>query len=282
MQVQISVNKPVFFPGDMVIGIVHIETPKPQKIRSIAVGAEGYEMTRITESHGMGKHRHTHTYVSKNTMQAFSKVLAGEGEIPPGSYDYPFEYQIPPNVLPTYHGYHANVAYVIGVNADIPMWFDSGQTVELPVRNPRRELVLDATPVRFQSDYYLDPSKPGFVVDLERTMFTTGDVIQGWMTLTGTGGKEVRKADILLQTMEYAVAQGHSRDVPATIMQGYVQGQALVAGGKASFALPIPRGAPGAYNGVYSRLRYMLVVNLDISWGFDVSAGVEVVVINNE
>jgi hypothetical protein len=278
----ISVNQPYYHPGDIIQGVVHVECPKRQKVRSIVLEAVGYERTRIVESHGVGKHRHTHTYISQNSMHQFAVTLLGECELEPGAYDYPFEYVLPQQLLPTYHGFDAVVAYTVTANVDIPMWFDANQTIETIVVIPRCDVTLQKVPASFATPTANDPTKPGFMVTLARTMFLAGERIKGNFMVTGNGGKTIRKADVTIQLVENAVAQGHSRVNYGTLGHGQIAGEYLIPGQTVPFELVIPPTISTAYNGVYSRVSFMLAINLDVAWAFDTSAAQPLVIVNTQ
>jgi hypothetical protein len=120
------------------------------------------------------------------------------------------------------------------------------------------------------------------MVTLARTMFLAGERIKGNFLLTGNGGKTIRKADVTLQLVEYAIAQGHSRVNYGTLGQGQISGQYLVPGQTVPFELVIPPTVSTAYNGVYSRIGFVLAINLDVAWAFDTKAAQPLVIVNTQ
>lgn len=278
--VEISVDRPYYYPGDTVKGNVHVVCDKPQKLRGITLEALGYERTRITESTGSGKNRHTHTYISNNFLHRFDLQLLGEDELPRGSYDYPFEYQLPAQALPSYHGFYATVVYTVTANVDIPFWFDAHETIETPVAIPSTQVTIEHTPATLYSKNAEDTTRPGFMMTVGRTMFFSGEIIKGNFELTGDGGHRIRKVDVELQLVENAVAQGHSRVYNQVISKAQIPGECLAPGAVIPFEICIPPRTSTAYNGVFSKVWYALSINVDVAWAFDADASLPVVILD--
>jgi hypothetical protein len=272
--------RPVYFPGDPIEGEAVLQTDKPLTVRNITVAASGFERTVITESRGSGKHRHTVTYTEQNPILNEGAVVGPPGEVPPGEQRFPFRFQLPPNALPTYRGRQANVFYSVRANADIPMWFDAGQTVEVPVVLARRCCREDQTPLRFSSEDPDDPSRPGFMAQVLRTTHFAGGFVEGAVTLTADGGKRVRKATVTLNTLETATARGHVEENLREIARQDLSGDQLGPERAAPFRIYAPKDAPGTYNGMYSSLNWFLSVKLDVAWAFDVNAAQAITVYN--
>lgn len=273
-------DRPMHFPGEPVQGEAVLQTPKPLTVRQITVEASGVERTVITESHGAGKHRHTVTYTETNPILQFGAVLAGPGELSPGEHRFPFGFQLPPNAIPTYHGMHANVFYTVRANADIPMWFDAGQSLELFVALPRSMCRPDPTPRDFSTKAASDPAKPGFLAQVARSGLLCGDFVEGSIRLTGDGGHRIRKAQVVLRTLETASARGRVRENSTVISKTDIPGEMLGVERSAPFRIYLPKEAPGCYCGMYSSLSWLVDINLDVAFAFDARAAQDIVVFN--
>jgi|GEM_PF-2789629 len=278
-RVQLYVEKPAYFPGEIVRGTVHVEGDKPQKVRGINLEALGFEQTRVTVEEGCGKNRHSHTYISTNVLHRYDQPLLSETILPPGAYAYPFEYGLPPQGLPTYHGFCANVMYSVTANVDIPLWFDAKQTVETPVLIPTSQVPIERKPATLYSPHADDTSKPGFMMTTDRTTFFSGEVLRGNFMLTGDGGHKVRKVDIAIQLIEEAVAQGHSRVSNNVIAATQIPGEYLAQGATVPIQIGIPSPITTVYNGIFSKIYYALVINVDVAWAFDTSASLPLVLL---
>jgi hypothetical protein len=276
-RLSISVSKPYYVPGDIVDGTLQLDVSKTIRVRSITVVSEGAEHTHITVSSG----KHSHTYRECNPMHQYSVNLSGPAEIPPGTYTYPFRFQLPTSLLPSYRGTNAYISYTVSGNADIPFWFDSAQTLDLLVTIPHQVVRVDARPASFTSGTIQDYSKPAFQVDLKRSMWFAGEVLDGTISLLrNPANKNIRKAEVQLSMLEFAQARGYHRETPCEVARAEIPGDQLACGGPIPFRLQVPRDCYSGYNGVYSRLTWVVRANLDIAWGFDVAGAVEIVVLN--
>jgi len=276
-QLVLSVSKPYYVPGDIVDGVVELQVTKTARLRSIDLVSNGIEHTHIRVSHG----KHSYTYTETNPMHQYSACLSGPAEVPPGTYSYPFRFQLPPTLLPTYRGTNALVRYTVTANADIPFWFDAKQTVELLVTLPHQVIPVDARPLTFYSDSAGDGSKPAFQVDIPRSSWFAGESLTGSVTLLrNPPNKRIRKAEVVLQMMEFARASSYSREVPCEVARVDIPGDSLASGGAIPFRIPIPRECYSCYNGVFSRLAWVAHVNLDIAFGFDIKGAQEILVYN--
>lgn len=274
--ISIGAEKRLYRPGDTVRGVVQVDLPHAQKIGGVELDALGLERTEVIVSSG----KYSHTYVSQNVIHRFSVLLHGPGMLEAGRHDFPFEYKLPRDVLPTFHGQYACVTHTINANLDIPLWFDAHRKVEYYVK-PRADMVsINMSSVRLESKEAGNPSKPGFIVDLERASWTAGETIEGVLQVTSTGGKRLRKADLKLQSLEWANAEGNTRDFVTDVVECYVSGETLRVGSRVPFGIKIPGNIYSTYNGTYSRLGWALTVNLDIAWGFDTKASQGLILVN--
>ena len=274
--ITIGAEKRFYRPGDVVRGLVQVDLPHAQKIGGVELDAQGLERTEITVNYG----KHSVTYISQNLMHKYNVLLHGPGMLEAGRHEFPFEFELPRGALPTYHGTYACITYTIKANLDIPLWFDAHRKVEYYVL-PRADTVsINMRSVRLESRDAHDLSKPGFIMDLERATWTADETITGVLQVTSTGGKRLRKADIKLQSLEWAVAEGTARDIAMDVVQCYISGAALSDGSRVPFGIKVPRTIYSTYKGIYSRLGWALTVNLDIAWGFDTQASQGLILVN--
>jgi hypothetical protein len=272
--------RPVFVPGDTVQGEAVLQTERPLSVRKITVEATGFERTVITEQHGVGKNSHTVTYTERNQILNWGAIVGPAGELPPGECRLPFEFQLPPGALPTYHGRCATTFYCVRANADIPVWFDAGQSMELPVLMSRRSCPEDQSPRAFSTENPDDPSRPGFIARLYRSSFFAGNPVEGSVTLTSSGGHRVRKATVTLNTLERASAQGRTSLMVSKVARCEIPGDELGPERAAPFCICAPADAPGEFCGMYSSLKWEIEIKLDVAWGFDVGACQQIAVYN--
>ena len=274
----VQLSRPFYFPGEMVEGQALLSAPKPVELRGISLQAEGCEHTSITVHHG----KHSTTYVSRHDILQYSQALSGPCQLPSGDYSYPFRFQLPPDALPTYKGYHANVRYNVMANADIPMWFDAKQTVEVPVVLPRRGIrpPQNLQGGLFRSETADRPGRPAFQAKLSRLFFLAGETIEGTISILSTGSKRLRKADVSLIAVECAEAQGREAENETPVAKCQLPGEQLTDGVSSPFSLQIPPQVYSTYSGLHSSLAWVVRINLDLAMAFDVSADQQVAVVN--
>src|SRR2546422_3173563 len=111
-----------YYTGEVIEGTVVIETTSEAKSRGLYVDFTGTEETQITRQSG----KTSHTYRSTATLVQWRLPLRGEEPLPPGTYRYPFRFQIPEQGLPSYPGRPASVKYILTARPDVPPWLDTG------------------------------------------------------------------------------------------------------------------------------------------------------------
>lgn len=145
----------IFYPGQPVNGEVQLELKEDVKVRAIRLEFGGFAHVRWTEQHGSGKHRRTVTYYSREDY--FKQIVNCQSPPPgsdnmilkPGSYRYPFQFQLPPAMPSSFEGHFGRVRYYVKATMDKPWAFDEDITHYYTVVNL---LDLNMQP---------DASKPG-------------------------------------------------------------------------------------------------------------------------
>src|SRR5437879_8377815 len=101
-----------YYTGEVIEGTVVIETTREVSSRGLYVDFTGTEETVITRSAG----KTTVTYRSKATIVQWRLPVRGEESIQPGTYRYPFQFQIPLHALPSYAGRQASLKYILSAD----------------------------------------------------------------------------------------------------------------------------------------------------------------------
>src|SRR3989454_1867644 len=173
------------YTGEVIEGTVVIETTREVSSRGLYVDFTGTEETVITRSAG----KTTVTYRSKATVVQWRLPLRGEESVPPGTYRYPFQFQIPPHGLPSYAGRHASVKYILSARLDVPLWLDTVWTTEIYVFYDRPSVRTFAQPVRFRSA----GQGPEVYVELDGDRFFARELIGCRITLSRTENARIRR-----------------------------------------------------------------------------------------
>jgi hypothetical protein len=289
-ELEITLEKNVYFPGEEVKGWVILKVDNPIKFRDILLEVKGLERTSV----GVWKEDSddddgsTYTcYHSTNYVIDLCMHLAEGGELPPGEHTYPIWFQVPPNALPTYSGNNTDVSYLIRARVDVPWWFDvrtqKSFCVQLDpdiVRKMRKKVSAASKHFIQQPDALTLPPdnqdikkpRPGILVELDRDAYLAGEQIFGRITILNPKEKRIRKVDVVFTAKEYAWAEGHTKYITVEKYKSRIGADQILEGVPSSFSIPIPRKVKTSFSGSISRLDWSLEFNVDIAFGFDVKA----------
>jgi len=284
---RIQLNTPVVRPGQMVTGTVFFNPTKQVNLNQLVLTLAGDEKSRVQVQTGTGKHRHSHYKEAVRGLVSRNELLAPGGLMQPGSYPFEFSFDIPFGSLPSYQGKNAWVIYGLEARADIPMWFDTTCKAAIGVfgappdqRGPPIEILANypgslkgVLTGGGQSEY---KSGPGFRLELAQTWYQPGETVTGTITIHNPEGKHLRKLKVHLRGVEVAQAGGHrdssisaSHDIDVPI-DGNAPGEPL------QFSFQLPPDMNDSVPGSVMSFFWMLEAQLDIAWGFDVKAEVEI------
>lgn len=269
--ISVEIPRTAYFLGDIVEGTVVLETTKETPSRGLYVDFSGKEATAITRQQG----KSSVTYRSEAALVAWRLPLQGEGTVPPGTYRFPFKFQVPLQGLPSYQGPHAKVAYTLTARLDVPMWLDTVWSQELFVFYDRPSVRTYSQPVRFRSG----GDGPEVYVELDGDRFFARELIGCRITLLRTGGHRIRRLYARLLGAEFAQAQSQHEEVTTFRTEVDVPADRIRLGVPFTFEIPIPGDVQSAYRGTYSYYSYVLQIGLDIAWGADLVAQTPLVIV---
>ena len=274
-KISVDTEREAYLPGDAVRGKVRLSTDQPLRARAILLDVLGKEETRVTVQRG----KSSYTYVSTNIIIRGEDLLLKPSvdevlELQPGDYEFPFEFYVPANALPSYAGRCAKVSYNLTARVDVPLWLDVKDEREIFVFRSRDALEKLAQPAFFQSENYepLTGEKPAFRVNLPRKGFVAGEFIEGTVTIRSKSSARVRKVRVVLKSQEHAVAQGYPSTQTPREHKWDIPADDIAEGVPKPFTLPIPADAPSSYEGTYSSYRWALEFDLDLAFAFDINA----------
>jgi len=214
-------------------------------------------------------------YRSSRDHVAWRLPLQGEAQVAPGTHRFPFRFQIPFEALPSYHGPHATIAYTLAARLDVPLWLDTVWSGEVFVFYDRSSVRTFARPVRFRSG----GAGPEVYVELDGERFFARELIGCRITLDRLAGARVRRVYVRLLGGEWARADSTEETTSTYRQEWAIPMEAIRVGVPFEFEIPIPADVQSSYRGAFSYLTYMLLVGLDIAWGYDIVAQTPVVII---
>ena len=269
--IHIELPRSSYFTGDVVSGVVVLETTRETSTRGLTLDVLGCESTEIER--GSGDDRRT--YRSRSDHVAWRLPLAPEGVVAPGVYRYPFEFQIPVDALPSYAGTHAKVEYSVTARFDVPWWPDAVFMLPLFVYFARESIRTFSRPVRFRSG----GGGPEIYVELDGDRFFAREILGCRITLLGTGEHRIRRVYVRLVGGEWARADSVEESGMRVISQIDIPMAAVRIGEPFTFELSIPAEGRSSYRGTYSYYSYVLRLGLDIAWASDIVAETPIVIV---
>jgi len=269
--ISVELARNAYYTGDILEGTVVLETTKETPSRGLYVDFTGKEETQITRSSG----KQSVTYRSEATLVSWRLPLQGEATIAPGTYRFPFKFQVPLQGLPSYKGRYAVVKYVLTARLDVPLWLDTVWSNEVFVFYDRPSVRTFSQPVRFRSG----GDGPEVYVELDGDRFFAREMIGCRITLLRAGDQRIRRLYARLVGAEFAQAQNQHEETTTFRTEVDVPAEQIRLGVPFTFEIPIPGDVQSAYRGTYSYYSYMLQIGLDIAWGFDLVAQTPIVIV---
>jgi hypothetical protein len=138
--VGVAVQKPMYTAGEIVIGYVQVTVHQTVEIECLDVELAGKAITGVhyTTQHTTGSGDNQRTTTEHHQANQTDVVVQGQARVAtsagaqllPGTYQYPFQLQIPPAapssvaLIGTIGGYsnHAQLVYSVGVHCRCPGW----------------------------------------------------------------------------------------------------------------------------------------------------------------
>ncbi len=291
---RLLLDRDSYAPGETVRGTVELLLPKPLRTRGIRVYLVGTEETEITVSRGSGRNRTSTTYRSQSGILSRGFVLFGGqpvgmmkalGEaieslthslvyplLPAGRHEYPFEFELPDDALPTWSGTHATVAYSIRAEVDVPVGPDLRFNGGLYVIPPESWTIAPGRRAeRHVPGGLLASLQADVSTDFEFNGCPLGwkERLEGRLLVRNRSSKKIRGATISLLSVEHAEARGCVRNTTSVVLTGFFKTpDPAAAAHDITFGFVLdPSLAP--YQGSNSRVVYWLQAELDIKFAGD-------------
>ncbi len=265
---RLEVDKPFYNPGDTINGILQVYVTGTIKVRNLDIHLYGREKVTIdppvyTPAPVVARKGH---YSSTNEMLNVGLRLFENATLNPGDRDLPFQFQLPPDALPSYVGTYADVNWKLSARANIPWGSDLTSEVYLRILAFHSE---NPSPVSVENTQ----GKPRLRLELPSNIFGPGDTIEGKLTLLDPGNLRT----VRLQTIQSEDAMARGAFTTAHRTQNRAVGQTLEVkrdqlqtGSPIPFRLQIAPWAPSSYRGVYSSVSLSVAAVLDIPHSEDV------------
>jgi len=262
---RLETDKQYYSPGEILNGIVHVELERGVKIRHLDVKLQGREKVTIDPPVAMAPVAHKAHYSSTNEMLNLALRFLDNAVLAPGEMKIPFQFQLPPNALPSFIGRYADVTWKLSATMDIPWRSDLSETVYLRIWTSTSEppaLVELENPER----------SPKLNLKLTTNIYQPGENVRGQLTLLETGN--LRSVRVELVQTEDSTALGvftsAHRTANRTIQGFQLMREQFTVGPPLEFHLTVPADSTSSYKGEYSMVYWNVLTTLDIPYSNDV------------
>lgn len=190
--------------GDVITGRVCCSFRKSKNIRSIELKLKGKERNSWSVRRGDG----STTYSGKNKFLRVINTLQNEGTVGPGSFEYPFTFQLPHDIPGTYTGPYGGIFYSLKAKVDRPFKID--------YTDKQRIVVVSLINFNLMKDqlhlkpvyYSIDDTFCGWCcgsgcitmdVHLEKTAFVVGEVANVGVDVNNMSSEYISSVSIWLK-----------------------------------------------------------------------------------
>ena len=296
----LNLEKSQYYNGEKVKGYLTITSNKDTVSRAYRFLAEGKEETKITvsepysgssssSSSSYSNEYRNVTYTSSNVF--FSQDLleflkdnslidlenARNGKdvvIRKGRTEVPFEFTIPYNILSSYHGKNARIAFSVKATIDKKMRMDVNSSINFDVISQSNNSNFNG-PVSV-STYKVNGLE--LKLDLYKSVYNVSDTIRGTINISKSNPDiDIRAIEIILIATEKATA---SNRIVATSMYG---NKYKITDWKEKqdcpFEINIPEDVVKSYRGKYSEIIREIKAKIDLPLSQDLNAEVMIEVI---
>ncbi|KXJ16020.1 arrestin domain-containing protein 3 [Exaiptasia diaphana] len=274
-------NKSVYYPGEVLNGAVILKLNKELKLRELKIEFHGEARVRWSQSSGSGNNRRTHTYhnseVYINTCATLFGKAPGAKDSPvlqPGEYNYPFQFHIPPNNLPSsFEGQHGHIRYWLKAVIDRPWRFDVTTKVAFSMIE-----IVDINlnnlvcPLQQETSEQLGSlccvaGRLEIISATDRGGYCPGELINASLYITNNSSQDLPGIELSLhQTTTFIASTGRTRQTKNTVQQ--VQHEGVQRGNDGHFpsiAVAIPAVPPTMSSCKCIKINYDLKIKIRVS-----------------
>jgi len=280
--INFNTERQVFYPGEQLAGNVVLVLTEPMEARAIKMEFEGKSYCHWYEEEGSGDDKRTVHYTGKEKVFELKMVLCGSSNsgsrmvLPAGQTNYPFMFQVPPNIPSSFEGLRGHIRYEMKAEIDRPWKFD--HKVKRPItindiidtNQPQYSLQPGGTEHKDVGCLCCTAGPLEMKGHVDRSCYCPGEIIfitadiqnQTSRDMTGLKGK-------LIQTIIYMAEGDTKHEIHKVAM---VEGAGIPKGGFAKWdnqALNIPALPPSIINSRVINVTYQVVIEVDVPWGLD-------------
>ena len=252
-QISLKLDQDCYRPGQTVRGAVHMAAHSELRPRNVALRAFGEEVTMLGPNTLMTQHSHPFD-LSFNLWSP----TAHDDKLPPGDYDFPFEFTLPPALPPSFNGEFTRIVYLVIAKIDLPLQADIH--CELPLKVLPAPLTDVEKPVQATAQ---GPQGLKVTVALTRSGFYPGEHVEGTLEVTGGEAVSITAATLELLSREKAEAREFTDHFDKVRVRAEIDPARLQGGQPFPIDLPLPEDADPSFVGQHSAKSRLVRVRLD-------------------
>ncbi|CAG9861415.1 unnamed protein product [Phyllotreta striolata] len=229
----------VISAGGIITGKVICNFSSDVPIREIRCNFKGKEKTRIR--------RGKHTYFGKNVLVDQTQIVAEEGTVPKGIYEFNFTFDVPRQIPSSFSGKSGWVFYYVKAIVDRPLMIDYKHKITLEMSSPldfnmmREKLQL--TPVVYEKDKTLCccccASEPiTMSLHLEKEAFVVGETARIVVEIVNMSNTNVEELEVsLTRIIECFSEKKGMRSEKVKDVLGVERGSGIGAHGRGTYRI---------------------------------------------
>ena len=269
-----------FLTGETVSGELHFTLTEAKSYKQIHINLYGGALVKWTETYSSGPNGQTstvtykdeETYVDKMVV-LWSKEHSADGTIGPGTYNLPFQFEIPHNCLGSFEGKHGSIRYSLrGHIKTGTLKLDHDISVPLTVNRLRdintipRLLAPVLQSQRKVVGFFNFGSTIEFTASLTRTGFCIGNTLPLTVSVLNGSGRRIKIRASLQRLCTFHVRRHkkHSKEKLAIIVSPDVSPHSQYTWNVEDFMIPMVE--PSFEESAIIKMQYYLKVTAVIPW----------------
>jgi sporulation-control protein spo0M len=241
-QISLQLDQPAYRPGETVRGTLHVAARSELRPRGVHIHAFGEEVTTLGPNTLMTE-RSNPFDLSFNVWSP----TAHDDKLPPGEYDFPFEFTLPAVLPPTFNGEFTRILYVISGRIDRPLHTD--------IHHEHQFRVLPAPLLDAEKPARTTAQSPqGVRVELALTAsgYYPGDTVRGTLHITDLAAHQLTAVMVEIVSREKAEAHEFVDHFDKVRVRAEIDPAKLSGGEPFPIDLPIPEDADPSFVGQHS------------------------------